>query len=100
MAANVQHADVHHPSWQEYVKIGVILTVITAVEVAIVYVEALSGVLVWLLLALGTIKFVLVVAYYMHLKPDHKFFAAMFTAGFLMAAAVCLGIMAMFGTFS
>jgi cytochrome c oxidase subunit 4 len=99
MAAN-SNVEVHHPSWQEYVKIGVILTVVTAVEVAIVYIDALKDVLLPILLTLGTVKFILVVAYYMHLKPDHKFFAAMFTAGLLMALGVCGGIMAMFGVFS
>ncbi len=96
MAANTE-AEVHHPSWQEYVKIGVILTVITAVEVAIVYIDALSGILLPLLLLLGTIKFILVVAYYMHLKPDHKLYTLMFASGVFMALGISLAIMAMFG---
>lgn len=90
-------AQPHHPSWQEYVKIGVILFIITAVEVGIVYVEALEPVLLALLLILGVAKFVLVVAYFMHLKQDHKFFAWMFTIGFLGSLAVILGLLAMFG---
>ena len=34
--------DEHHVGWKKYVVIGVILTVITAVEVAIFYIEALA----------------------------------------------------------
>ncbi len=87
----------HHPSWQEYVKIGVILFIITAVEVGIVYVEALESVLLPILLALGVAKFILVVGYYMHLKQDHKFFTLLFVAGLLTAIAVIVALMAMFG---
>lgn len=89
-----------HPTWQLYVKIGVILFITTAVEIAIVYVAALQSILVPLLLGLGIVKFVLVVAYYMHLKQDHKIFATMFIVGFVMAVAVMLAIMAMFDLFN
>lgn len=87
----------HHPTWQEYVKIGVILFVITAVEVAIVYIEALERVLLPLLLSLGAAKFIMVIAYYMHLKQDHKFFTLLFVGGLALATGVIIALMAMFG---
>lgn len=87
----------HHPSWQEYVKIGVILFIITAVEVGIVYIEALESVLLPILLTLGVAKFILVVGYYMHLKQDHKFFTLLFVGGLLVAIGIVLALMAMFG---
>lgn len=96
MAANHQ-VEEHHPGWQEYVKIGVILAIITAVEVAIVYVEALGDVLLPILLTLSVAKFALVVAYFMHLKFDNKFFAWLFGSGLVLAIGVVLAIMAMFG---
>ena len=74
-----------------------ILFIITAVEVGIVYVEALESVLLPLLLTLGFAKFVLVVGYYMHLKQDHKFFTLLFVAGLVTAIAIILALMAMFG---
>ncbi|CAN5327691.1 MAG: cytochrome C oxidase subunit IV family protein [Chloroflexia bacterium] len=96
MAAE-HHVEEHHPGWQEYVRIGVILAVITAIEVAIVYVEALESVLLPLLLTLSVGKFVLVVMYFMHLKFDHKFFTWLFLSGLLLAVGVVLALMAMFG---
>jgi cytochrome c oxidase subunit 4 len=99
MAAD-HHVEEHHPGWQEYVKIGAILAIITAVEVAIVYVEALEGVLLPILLALSVAKFILVVAYFMHLKFDHKFFAWLFGSGVVLAIGVVLALMAMFGELS
>lgn len=98
MAANHQ-VEEHHPGWQEYVKIGAILAIITAVEVAIVYIEALEGVLLPILLTLSVAKFVLVVAYFMHLKFDNKFFAWLFGSGLVLAIGVVLALMAMFGEF-
>lgn len=96
MAAD-HHTKEHHPSWQEYVKIGVILTIVTAIEVAIVYVEALEPVILPLLLTLGAGKFILVVAYYMHLKPDHKFFTLLFCGGLFISTGIILALMALFG---
>jgi cytochrome c oxidase subunit IV len=87
----------HHPSWQEYVKIGVILFVVTAVEVAIVYVEALEAVILPLLLILGVLKFILVIMYFMHLKQDHKFFTFLFLGGLAIASAIVIALMALFG---
>jgi cytochrome c oxidase subunit IV len=89
-----------HPSWQEYVKIGVILFVITAVEVAIVYIEAIERAILPLLLILGAVKFVLVVGYYMHLKQDNKFFTMLFAGGLAIATAIIIALMALFGLFT
>jgi cytochrome c oxidase subunit IV len=97
VAADHQTQHHHHPTWQEYVKIGVILFIITAVEVAIVYVEALESVLLPMLLTLGALKFVLVIAFYMHLKQDHKFFSWLFMGGLAIAIGIILALMAMFG---
>ena len=62
--AHEDHAG--HASTGFYWTIGVILTVITAVEVAIFYIPALESVLVPTLLLLSAAKFVLVVMFFMH----------------------------------
>lgn len=71
----------HHPAPRQYVTIAVILAVVTAVEVAIFYIEALQGVIVPLLLVLSVAKFVMVVGYFMHLKFDSKLFKYLFVTG-------------------
>jgi cytochrome c oxidase subunit 4 len=75
-----------HGSPGFYWFIGVVLTIITAVEVAIFYIPSLESVLVPSLLVLSAGKFVLVVAYYMHLKMDSPIFTGVFMAGFVLAA--------------
>jgi cytochrome c oxidase subunit 4 len=75
-----------HASTGFYWMIGGILTVITAVEVAIFYIPALASVLVPTLLVLSTAKFAMVVMFFMHLKFDSKIFSGVFLAGLVLAA--------------
>ena len=83
--AETQRHEGGHASAGLYWMIGVILTVVTAVEVAIFYIPQLSAVVVPALLILSAGKFVTVVAFYMHLKYDSNVFIAVFMAGFVLA---------------
>ncbi len=80
----------HHPGPKEYVRIAIILTIITLVEVVIYYIPALRGVLAPVLLALSFAKFSAVVGYFMHLRFDDKRFAMLFGAGLGLSVAVML----------
>lgn len=93
-------AHAHHPTAATYVKVGVVLTIITAVEVAVYYIPALvamRGLFVTLLLGMSAVKFFIVVALYMHLKYDHRIFRAFFVGPLLVAAGTMLGLMFLFG---
>lgn len=91
------HAGEHdHPSYWSYVVIAIILTVITALEVAIFYIPALAGVIVPLLLVLSGGKFVLVVMYYMHLKMDSRLFTGVFLAPMFLAVMLVVGLILLF----
>ncbi len=70
----------HHPSPFQYVVIAMILVVITAVEVGVSYLdgEIPDGLIIFLLLGMGLVKFVLVASYYMHLKTDKPVFRRFF----------------------
>lgn len=85
-----------HATWQQYALIGVVLAIITAVEVAIFYIEALEPVLIPLLLILSAGKFFLVVLYYMHLKFDHAIFGRVFWAPMFLAVLVVIGMVILF----
>ncbi len=85
----------HHPDPSVYVRVAVILAVVTAVEVAIYYIEALSAILVPLLIALSAGKFLAVVGYFMHLKFDDRRFTWVFLTGLLIAISVIGAIAAM-----
>jgi cytochrome c oxidase subunit IV len=95
-AAHATHEGPPHVGWKKYVMIGVILAIITAVEVAIFYIEALAPVLVPALLVLSAGKFFLVVFYYMHLKMDHPIFGRVFWAPMVLAVLVVVGMVILF----
>ncbi len=76
-----------HPTERSYIKIGIILFIITLIEVVIYYIEAVEGILVPALIALSTIKFFLVVSYFMHLKFDDLRLRLIFILGMVFALA-------------
>lgn len=81
-----------HATVKTYVVIGVILTVITAIEVAIFYIPALASVLIPTLLVLSLAKFWIVVMFYMHLKFDSRIFWRVFFGPLLLAVLVVVGL--------
>ena len=82
------HGDQGHPSALQYIQIGLILAFITAVEVALYYVDIGRTPLVLALIVLSALKFALVVLWFMHLKFDHSIFSTLFVAGILLAIAI------------
>lgn len=85
-----------HVGWRKYAMIGVILAIITALEVAVFYIEVLAPVLVPVLLVLTAGKFFLVVLYYMHLKMDDPIFGRVFWAPLFLAVLVVIGLILLF----
>jgi cytochrome c oxidase subunit 4 len=89
----VEHA---HPGAAEYIRIGVILTAITATEVTVYYIMALRPILGAILIVLSAVKFALVVMFYMHLRFDSRLFSAMFLFGLGTAAFTIIVFIALF----
>jgi cytochrome c oxidase subunit IV len=78
----------HHPTPRDYVRIGIILAVLTAMEVSVYFIEFPSWLVFWGLVVLAIIKFALVVLYFMHAKFDSKLYQRLFTFGVILAAVV------------
>ena len=88
-----------HPTPMTYFKIAMTLSVITAIEVAIFYVEDLGKGIIPILAVLSIGKFALVAMYYMHLKYDSRLFSSFFVAGLVLAALVVFAVLALFRFF-
>lgn len=87
------HGDAHaHPGPGTYITIALILTVITAVEVAVYYIPALLPYIFPILIVLSTVKFVLVVGWFMHLKFDHVSYTWYFGGGLALALSIFGGL--------
>ncbi len=84
---DTEHDEHGHPQDSDYVKIALLLAVITALEVATYWLE-LTNVVIAALWVMMIVKFVIVIGYFMHLKYDSKIFRWMFLGGLFMALAV------------
>ena len=91
-----------HPKAAVYVKIGLVLFVLTALEVGLyefTYGEhagamgaAIQPFFVPLLLLLSAAKFALVAMFYMHLKQDHRLFSGVFVFPLIIATVIILAL--------
>jgi cytochrome c oxidase subunit IV len=91
-----------HPTPGTYAKIGLVLFVLTALEVGLyefTYGEnsgpighQIAPFFVPLLLLLSAVKFALVAMYYMHLKGDSKLFSGVFVFPLIIATVVILAM--------
>lgn len=79
---DAEHA--HHPTPADYVRIAIILAVLTALEISTYFYD--FGVLgIPLLIVLMIVKFVYVARWFMHLKFDHKLFGNFLYGGLILA---------------
>ncbi|HKJ93196.1 MAG TPA: cytochrome C oxidase subunit IV family protein [Longimicrobiales bacterium] len=90
------HGEHSHPGYGTYVVVAIVLTVITALEVAVFYLPAMKPVMVPLLVALSAAKFTLVVMFYMHLKFDSNVFTSVFVAPLTLAILVAIALIVLF----
>jgi cytochrome c oxidase subunit IV len=90
------HDEGGHLSVKFYVMIGLTLAIITAVEVAVYYIPAMSAVETPLILALTTAKFALVVMFFMHLWIDSKVFTWLFGVGLLLASLMVAALIVLY----
>ena len=70
-----------HPTPRTYWLIAGILAVVTAIEIAVPYIEALDPIKVPLLWALAAIKFFAVVGFFMHLRYEKPLYRTLFFFG-------------------
>lgn len=95
------HGD--HPTEKQYWVIFAVLAVFTAVEVAWSYIGLEGAALVLPLIAMMTVKFILVAGIFMHLKYDlsirnGSMFTYMFAFGLVVALAVYAVVLITFTT--
>ena len=80
----------HYPDEWQYIKVALILFVITMFEVGIYYVEGATRAVIGLMTFSMIAKFTLVALYFMHLRFDSKLFRRLFVTGIILAIGVYL----------
>jgi cytochrome c oxidase subunit IV len=93
------HARHIHPSAKEYVRIGMILVVLTVIEVWISYSSLPHGLMIGLLFFFALVKFALVALWFMHLRFDDVRYSRFFIMGFAGACILFLVVLLLFQAF-
>ena len=88
-----------HPTEALYVKVALVLAVVTGIEVGLYYTRFSPTATNAALILLAAVKFVMVAAYFMHLKFDNKLLRRLFTTGFVLAASVYVAYLLTLGVF-
>jgi len=89
-----------HPTPSQYWKIAVLLAVLTAIEVALYYIDRqleLGMINSLALLVLAFLKFVIVVGWYMHLRYEKSTLNRLFVSGFILAGSLYLVVLVALG---
>ena len=97
MSAHEHH---EHPTPAQYWKIAVFLAILTAIEVALFYIDEELDLQIFnaiALISLSTLKFIVVVGWFMHLRYEHPLLTRFFTAGFVLAVALYLVVLSAMG---
>lgn len=102
----VIHKEHTHPTAGLYLRVAVVLFVLTALEVGAYEVarrdgmgtmgEAVASLLVPILIILSAAKFALVAMFYMHLKQDAKVFSGLFVFPLIIALVLVAALLALF----
>lgn len=85
MSDTEQEHQVEHPDSMQYIVIGIILAVFTAIEVGISFSAVPAEIAIPALIVLTVLKFVLVVLWFMHLRFDSGWFRRLFVFGLTAA---------------
>ena len=92
----------HHPSDKKYWQVGLALGIITLLEVSTYFIadppydHDLSYLLVGSLILMMVVKFVVIGAYFMHLRFDNPLFRYVFASGLVLAVGVYLVTLTVF----
>ncbi len=97
MAHSSEHAapEQHGLRPRQYLLIGLVLTVITLIELWISY-SPLGGLILPLLLILSAVKFAMVVAYFMHLRFEAGIMTRVFVGSLILAALILFALVGLF----
>lgn len=99
MAVDTERAAKEHRGLEprQYVYIGLMLAVVTAVELVVSYSD-FGALLIPTLIGLSAVKFAVVVAFFMHLKFEARILTMMFAGPLLLAGLLLIALITLFWT--
>jgi cytochrome c oxidase subunit 4 len=88
-----------HASVRTYVVVAVILTLVTGMEFAAIYIRELTPILVPLLIVMSAAKFTLVALFFMHLRYESRSLSFVFVGSLVVAVGIALALATLTGQF-
>lgn len=88
-----------HASVATYVKVAILLVIITALEVGVIYIRRLTPILIPLLVVMSAAKFSLVVLFFMHLRYDRRLLSGLFVGPLIVAIGLGVALATLTGAF-
>src|SRR5438309_6741157 len=88
-----------HATVGTYVLVALVLTVVTALEVGVIYVRRLAPIVIPLLLAMSAAKFALVALFFMHLRYESRVLTFLFVGPLILASGLAVALMTLTGAF-
>ena len=86
-----------HSKFHTFVQIAMVLSVITGIEIVLVYLPFAKWLIVSALVILSAVKFLFVIFYFMHLRWDKVFCTVLFFIGLVLALGTVAALLALFG---
>jgi cytochrome c oxidase subunit 4 len=96
MTHESNHTEQHGLQPMQYVQIGIVLTVITVAELGASLWVDLGDALLPVLAVLSSVKFIMVIMLFMHLRFDDRLFTRVFVVSLALGAAVLFALFALF----
>jgi len=87
-----------HSKFHTFVQIAMVLSVITGIEIVLVYLPFAKWLIVSALVVLSAVKFLFVIFYFMHLRWDKVFCTILFFIGLVLAIGTVAALLALFGS--
>lgn len=94
-ATAVAHGEEEN-KFQIYIKIAMLLSVITGIEIVVIFLPFATWLIITTLVVLSTVKFLYVIFYFMHLRWDKAFCTILFFIGMVLAGGTALALHAIF----
>ena len=94
MSASGEQASV-----RTYVVVAVILTLVTGMEFAAIYIRGLTPILVPLLIVMSAAKFALVALFFMHLRYESRGVSLLFVGSLIVAVGIAVALATLTGQF-
>jgi cytochrome c oxidase subunit 4 len=99
-ASPVHATDSHAPSegkFYIFVQLAMVLSIITGVEIIMVYLPFAHWLLFGTLATLSAVKFMFVIFFFMHLRWDKAFCTVLFFIGLILAGGTMWALLKIFG---